>query len=298
MDKLTDEEIGFINQSICKNPSRYNLQAGRFHFSNSDLEEIIKTVQTDLGTDTSKKIPAHGGFKLLGSRLFYPVIYSEVGTSDAVKYTLLCQSEEGGRGNIYLLNLPAKRLIIKAYQTHTEKEIARIASENGFGPTTYESEIELVEDYLPKLAISHKSKRKIGYQIGKIIRKCHNKNVIHSDLNETHIKFDTLTGEVKLIDFGVSHLFDNEGRIKRKEVAFDNALSFLMEPEIPPKDRKGIEAYYQKDSDEYKLPLATLKINEKDCFIELIHKWGFRYSLFSHFDEKRFIKSINEGYAI
>ena len=295
-NRLTDEELRFINQSMCKNPSRYNLQGGKFYFSVSDLEGIIQTVQTDLGKEVSKKILNHKGFKILGSRLFYPVIYFEIGTSNEVKYNMLCSSEDGGRGGIYLMELPKKKLIIKAYQTHNEEEIAKIASENGFGPTLYESKVELVEDYLSRLTASKKSKHEIGYQIGKLIRRCHNQNVIHTDLNETHIKFDPSTGEVKLIDFGVSHLFDNEGYIEKNAIVFGKALEHIMFPEGSISDRRGFGIYYKKDSNKYKLPLDLLKIGERNRFIDYIQKWGFSYGLFKHLDEKRFIEKVNEGY--
>ncbi len=58
----------------------------------------------------------------------------------------------------------------------------------------------------------------ISVQITEILNQVHNLNIIHKDINPSNIVFNPKTGQVKLIDFGISTVLSRENTSLKNEL--------------------------------------------------------------------------------
>ena len=67
----------------------------------------------------------------------------------------------------------------------------------------------------------------IGCQVARALEEVHAKNIIHKDISPANILYDSATSQVKLIDFGIASLLDQEQPIARSTSRLEGTVAYI-----------------------------------------------------------------------
>lgn len=158
--------------------------------------------------------------KIFGATAVLPMTADKV--YDHAVDPQVCFLPDSERAILASFRHPNGEYFIKSYQSEDEREIARFASEQNFGPKHHSSISNLItEEWVhgtPLAAIHHKQlpaekMESLGMRLGQILRKFHDQGYLYNDLllikqsvEDSHL-FITSDIQPKIIDFGVSIRF-------------------------------------------------------------------------------------------
>ncbi|MEO8890174.1 MAG: AAA family ATPase [Coleofasciculaceae cyanobacterium] len=113
---------------------------------------------------------------------------------------------------------------------------------------------------------------KIVIQITEILSKIHNHNIIHKDINPSNIIFNTETGQVKIIDFGISSTITSESFISDESNVLEGTLAYIS-PEQTGRMNHPLDYrtdFYSLGVTFYELLTGQLPFQTTDV-LELVH---------------------------
>ena len=129
-----------------------------------------------------------------------------------------------------------------------------------------------VKNILHKGELSLLDFLKFGIRVSEILGEIHQANVIHKDINPSNILWNRSTGELKIIDFGISSQLSREITDVLKPEALDGSLSYIS-PEQTGRMNRSIDYrtdLYSLGITFYELITGRLPFNGDDP-IELVH---------------------------
>ncbi len=112
----------------------------------------------------------------------------------------------------------------------------------------------------------------IAIQIVDIIGKIHQQNIIHKDINPYNIVFNPATGQLKIIDFGISTVLSQENQIIQNPNVLEGTLPY-MSPEQTGRMNRAIDYrtdFYSLGATFYELLTHQLPFDSTDA-MELVH---------------------------
>jgi hypothetical protein len=172
------------------------------HYS---LDDLLETIHDRINPRISRKVEKTPYFETLGPLAVYHGIYELILNASSIKTSFFWKTNE--RGEMYKVIIDDKQFMVKGFQCghFGEWNVANVAAKNGFGPDVYGPGIEVVEQILPHYEIPT-DKYKAGFELGKLLRKCHDSGIIFADRYAKH--FHSCEGEPRFIDFGTSFHYD------------------------------------------------------------------------------------------
>jgi len=127
------------------------------------------------------------------------------------------------------LNLPG---VVHAYSLETDQHRWLMALEDFGGESLAQLEMA------GTLALSEFLR--LAIQVADVLGQIHQQNIIHKDVNPSHILFSPSTGQVKLIDFGISTLLSRENPTLRSPNVLEGTLAY-MSPEQTGRMNRAID---------------------------------------------------------
>ena len=112
----------------------------------------------------------------------------------------------------------------------------------------------------------------IAIKIAEILAQIHGVHVIHKDINPSNIVFNPETGQVKIIDFGISTQLTRENPILKNPHVLEGTLAYIS-PEQTGRMNRSLDYrtdFYSLGVTFYELLTGTLPFETKDA-IELVH---------------------------
>ncbi|MBD0345071.1 MAG: AAA family ATPase, partial [Coleofasciculus sp. Co-bin14] len=109
-------------------------------------------------------------------------------------------------------------------------------------------------------------------QITEILSKVHHLNIIHKDINPSNIVFNPQTGQVKLIDFGISTVLSRENPSLKNPNVLEGTLAY-MSPEQTGRMNRSLDYrsdFYSIGVTFYELLAKQLPFETTDA-LELVH---------------------------
>jgi PAS domain S-box-containing protein len=112
----------------------------------------------------------------------------------------------------------------------------------------------------------------IGIQIAEALAGIHNENIIHKDINPSNILFNPKTGQVKIIDFGISSIFTKEVPVLKNPDILEGTLAY-MSPEQTGRMNRSLDYrtdFYSLGATFYAILTRQLVFESRDA-LELVH---------------------------
>ena len=112
----------------------------------------------------------------------------------------------------------------------------------------------------------------IAMQIAEALAGIHGANIIHKDINPSNIIFNPETGQVKIIDFGISSIFTKETPVLKNPHVLEGTLAY-MSPEQTGRMNRSLDYrtdFYSLGATFYKLLTGQLVFETRDA-LELVH---------------------------
>ena len=112
----------------------------------------------------------------------------------------------------------------------------------------------------------------LAIRITEILGKIHTANIIHKDINPSNIVFNPTTGQIKIIDFGISTVLSRENPILRNPNVLEGTLAY-MSPEQTGRMNRIIDYrtdFYSLGVTFYELLTRKLPFETADA-LELVH---------------------------
>lgn len=112
----------------------------------------------------------------------------------------------------------------------------------------------------------------LAIQIIKNLGEIHQQNIIHKDINPSNIVFNPATGQIKIIDFGISTVLSRENPTLRNPNVLEGTLAY-MSPEQTGRMNRVIDYrtdFYSLGASFYELLTHQLPFNTNDA-LELVH---------------------------
>ena len=113
---------------------------------------------------------------------------------------------------------------------------------------------------------------KIALAVTNILGKIHQQNIIHKDINPSNIILNTKTGQVKIIDFGISTILSSENPTIKNPNLIEGTLAY-MSPEQTGRMNRAMDYrtdFYSLGATFYELLTQQLPFDTTDA-IELVH---------------------------
>jgi PAS domain S-box-containing protein len=123
----------------------------------------------------------------------------------------------------------------------------------------------------------------IAIQIVDILGEVHQRHIIHKDINPSNIVLNLTTGQLKLIDFGISTVLSKEILSLRSPNQLEGTLSYIS-PEQTGRMNRGIDYrtdFYSLGATFYELLTGQLPFKTTDL-MELVHSHIAKYSTPPH----------------
>jgi serine/threonine protein kinase len=112
----------------------------------------------------------------------------------------------------------------------------------------------------------------LAIQITEILSQVHHLNIIHKDINPSNIVFNPKTGQVKLIDFGISTVLSRENPSLKNPNVLESTLAY-MSPEQTGRMNRSLDYrsdFYSLGVTFYELLAKQLPFKTTDA-LELVH---------------------------
>jgi serine/threonine protein kinase len=112
----------------------------------------------------------------------------------------------------------------------------------------------------------------IGIKIAEILGNIHSSNIIHKDINPSNIVFNPETGQIKLIDFGISTQLNRENTTLKNPNVLEGTLAY-MSPEQTGRMNRSLDYrtdFYSLGVTFYELLVGELPFETTDS-LELVH---------------------------
>lgn len=112
----------------------------------------------------------------------------------------------------------------------------------------------------------------IAMQIAEALAEIHGANIIHKDINPSNIIFNSETGEVKIIDFGISSIFTKETPALKNPEVLEGTLAYIS-PEQTGRMNRTLDYrtdFYSLGATFYKLLTGQMVFESQDA-LELVH---------------------------
>lgn len=174
---------------------------------------------------------------------------------------------------------------IELYRYQQEYEITRRLNLEGtikaYELRKYQNtQVMLLEDFggeslkkiLESRQVSWSYFLKIAIKITDNLSKIHQENVIHKDINPSNIVLNPQTGQLKIIDFGLSNLLSQENPILKSPNVLEGTLAY-MSPEQTGRMNRSLDYrtdFYSLGVTFYELLTNQLPFDSNDA-LELIH---------------------------
>ena len=112
----------------------------------------------------------------------------------------------------------------------------------------------------------------IAIQIATALAGIHGANIIHKDINPSNILFNPETGQVKIIDFGISSIFTKEAPVLKHPDILEGTLAY-MSPEQTGRMNRSLDYrtdFYSLGATFYTILTGKLVFEVRDA-LELVH---------------------------
>ena len=112
----------------------------------------------------------------------------------------------------------------------------------------------------------------ISRQIAEALGGIHKANIIHKDINPSNIIFNSETGQIKVIDFGISSIFTKETPLLKNPQVLEGTLAY-MSPEQTGRMNRSLDYrtdFYSLGATFYTLLTGRLVFESRDA-LELVH---------------------------
>ncbi|MGK7905580.1 MAG: AAA family ATPase [Hormoscilla sp.] len=126
--------------------------------------------------------------------------------------------------------------------------------------------------FLQSGSFTHLEFLEIAIQLAKALEEINGNNIIHKDINPANIILNTETGQVKIIDFGISSIFARENPIIKNPDVLEGTLAYIS-PEQTGRMNRAVDYrtdLYSLGATFYKLLTHQLLFDSKDP-LELVH---------------------------
>ena len=159
------------------------------------------------------------------------------------------------------LNIPG---VIAAYSIETYNNTLAIIFEDFGG--------ESLKILLNQQKLTLQDFLKVAIEITEILAQLHSLNIIHKNINPANIVFNPETGELKLIDFSIATILNNENTTLKNPKDLDADLSYIS-PEQTGRMSRSLDYrtdFYSLGVTFYQLLTDSLPFTTKDA-MELVH---------------------------
>lgn len=112
----------------------------------------------------------------------------------------------------------------------------------------------------------------IAIQCAEILREIHANNIIHKDINPANILFHAETGQIKIIDFGISTVFSRETPTLKNPNVLEGTIAY-MSPEQTGRMNRALDYrtdFYSLGVTFYEILTQKLPFDSEDA-MELVH---------------------------
>ncbi len=112
----------------------------------------------------------------------------------------------------------------------------------------------------------------IAIQVADILARVHQRRVVHKDINPSNIVFNPTTGQVKLIDFGISTVLSRENQTLRNPNVLEGTISYIS-PEQTGRMNRSVDYrtdFYSLGATFYELLTGQVPFPTDDA-MELVH---------------------------
>uniref|UniRef100_A0A7C3ZLG2 GAF domain-containing protein n=1 Tax=Planktothricoides sp. SpSt-374 TaxID=2282167 RepID=A0A7C3ZLG2_9CYAN len=155
--------------------------------------------------------------------------------------------------------------VVEAYSFYSDRDRWAIILEDFGG--------ESLKQLLPtKKRLTVSAFWSVAIQVADSLGKIHLRHIIHKDINPSNIVFNPQTGQVKLIDFGISTALDKENQTLRHPNVLEGTLAYIS-PEQTGRMNRAIDYrtdFYSLGVTFYELLTGQLPFPTDDA-MELVH---------------------------
>ena len=185
------------------------------------------------------------------------------------------------------LNLSSTPGVIEVYGLEAFENSLMIALEDFGG--------ESLDKWMVSNRFSIQQALMLSIKIAKALGNVHSGHVIHKDMNPSNIVFNEDTGELKIIDFGISTRLSRENPTLRNPNILEGTLYYIS-PEQTGRMNRSIDYrsdYYSMGATFYELFTGGVPFDSQDP-MELIHSHMAKYPLPLHQNDPAIPKSISD----
>ncbi|MEG4352573.1 AAA family ATPase, partial [Microcoleus sp. LAD1_D3] len=154
--------------------------------------------------------------------------------------------------------------VVKAYELRKHNNTLVMLLEDFGG--------ESLERLLEKRQFTLLEFLQIAIQIAETLGRIHQSNIIHKDINPSNIVFNSQTGELKIIDFGLSTVLSRENTTLKSPNVLEGTLAYIS-PEQTGRMNRAIDYhtdFYSLGVTFYKILANQLPFDATDA-MELVH---------------------------
>jgi|TARA_Y100000310_G_scaffold286253_1_gene310267 hypothetical protein len=293
-ETLSESEIKRINELISESPSSY-LSDWSIRPSNDSVKTLEEQLRADMGDSIAEKAIQTPHVKMLGVRGLYDGLYQVLINVPPESIRVGVFHPEVERGQIDYIKFGKHVVLVKSYQGNQERDIAKLASDMQRGPKVYGPGVELVEDFLGERELPHHHPFEVGRMAGELLRDLHSANVIYGDSFAWHFRHDKRDKRLKLIDFGVSFLYDGSEAVDKDYVwrvigMVDGPMSFSELGKIKSNPQQ-VKRYSTIPPDELKAKELEVMMDE----VASSFRFPIQYGGFRLFSKGRFQKNLEQG---
>jgi len=292
-ETLSESEIKIINELFRKS-LRYFFDWS-IRPSNSSIKTLEEQLRADMGYSIAKKAIQTPHVQMLGVRGLYDGLYQVLINVPPESIRLGVFHPEVERGRIDYIKFGKEVVLVKPYQSNHERDIAKLASDMQRGPKVYGSGVELVEDFLGETELPRHHPFEVGRMAGELLRDLHSANIIYGDRFVGHLRYDKQDGRLKLIDYGISFIYDGSKPVEKEYVwivlgLVDGPMGFT--------DLRKIESDPQQAQKYATIPPSELKTKELEKLTaQMVSSFRFpvQYGGFGLFPKRLFQKNLEQG---
>ncbi|MBP5971891.1 AAA family ATPase [Brasilonema sp. CT11] len=161
--------------------------------------------------------------------------------------------------------------VIKAYSLEPIERTLVIIFED-FGATSLSLLKEVGASFCPCPIFSLPEFLKLGIKIAEILGTIHTANVIHKDINPSNIVLNPVTGQLKIIDFGISTLITRSNPTLKNPNVLEGTFAYIS-PEQTGRMNRSLDYrtdFYSLGVTFYELLTGKLPFETNDA-LELVH---------------------------
>jgi predicted ATPase/signal transduction histidine kinase len=163
--------------------------------------------------------------------------------------------------------------ILKKFQHEGIVKPIRVLEDSGKPILIMEYAGKSLRDYAIEHSFYHEELLSISLQLAEILGEIHSQKIIHKDINPGNILYNPETGNVKLIDFGISSILSKEKEILKNPNSIEGTLAYIS-PEQTGRMNRIIDYrtdFYSLGITLFELFTRELPFRSKES-MELIHE--------------------------